>query len=87
MVAIVQDWLKETLAMTGQEDTPIKAHVSNHFLRLIIEKSVSSDARQEELLLKSWTNLAYDALKEKTKQPLRGLRLIIESKRNGNGGY
>ena len=82
MVNAAQEWLKETLVLTGLQDANIKSHVSQSFLKLIVDKPVSDDPRQEELLLKSWSNLAYDALQEKFNQPLHGLRLVIEVKRN-----
>jgi len=82
MVNAAQEWLKETLVLTGLAEAAIKAHVSQGFLKLIVDRPVADDPRQEEMLLKSWANLAFDAVQEKYKQPLRGLRLVVESKRN-----
>ena len=80
-VETAQEWLKETLVLTGQPDANVKSHVSQNYLKLIIDKPIADDPRQEEMLLKSWTNLAYDAVQEKAKQRLYGLRLFIETAR------
>lgn len=79
MVAAAQEWVKETLHMMGQLDVNVKAHVSHHYLKLMLDKPVAPDMQQEEVLLKSWSGLAIESLREKFKQPVRGLRLVLES--------
>lgn len=81
MVQSVQEWVKETLVLMGKPDITITPHVSNSYLKLSLDNQVSDDARQEETQLKSWGSLAMESLREKTNKPLRGLRIVLESKR------
>ena len=84
LVEIAKDWLKETLNLFGKSDIVITSYVNQNYLKLALSHSVSSDSRQEETQLKSWGNLAMEALREKTNKPLRNLRIILESKRHDN---
>lgn len=81
MVQSVQEWVKETLVLMGKPDITVTPHVSNNYLKLALDKQVNDDARQEETQLKSWSSLAMEALREKTNKPLRGLRIVLESKK------
>lgn len=81
MVQSVQEWVKETLVLMGKPDINVTPHVSNNYLKLSLDNQVNDDARQEETQLKSWSSLAMESLREKTNKPLRGLRIVLESKR------
>lgn len=81
MVAAAQEWLKETLVLAGLPNIGAKSHVSQNYLKLIVDQAVSEDPRQEEMLLRSWSNLAFEALQDRFKQSLRGLRIVIEVRR------
>jgi hypothetical protein len=81
MVSAAQDWLKETLSLMGLQDVHINPSVSQNYLKLEIDKHISDDSSQEETQLKSWGNLLVESIREKFNKPLRGLRVIIESRR------
>lgn len=81
MVDTAHDWVKETLVMMGKPDIIVTPYVSHNYLKLTLDQSVADDSRQEEIQLKSWGNLAMEAVREKTQKPLRSLRIILESKR------
>ncbi len=79
MVDVAQDWLKETLVMTGKPDIHITPLVSHNYLKLTLSQPVLDDPKQEETQLKSWGSLAMEAVREKAHKPLRSLRIILES--------
>ena len=79
MVDAAHDWVKETLVMMGKPDTSVNPYVSHNYLKITLDQPVAEDARQEEIQLKSWGNLAMEAVREKTQKPLRSLRIILES--------
>ena len=81
MVDIAQDWVKETLVMTGKPDIIITPLVSHNYLKLTLSNPVMEDQRQEETQLKSWGSLALEAVREKAHKPLRTLRIILEVKK------
>jgi hypothetical protein len=81
LVSAAEEWLKETLNLMGFTEIHINPSVSGGYLKLILDRPISEDARQEELQLKSWGNLIIESLREKANKPLRGLRVIIESRR------
>lgn len=81
MVQNVQEWVKETLVLMGKPDINVTPHVSHNYLKLSLDNQVNDDARQEETQLKSWSSLAMESLREKTNKPLRGLRIVLESKK------
>lgn len=81
MVQNVQEWVKETLVLMGKPEINLTTHVSNNYLKLSLDNQVNDDARQEETQLKSWSSLAMESLREKTNKPLRGLRIVLESKK------
>ncbi len=81
MVQNVQEWVKETLVLMGKPEINVTPHVSHNYLKLSLDNQVNDDARQEETQLKSWSSLAMESLREKTNKPLRGLRIVLESKK------
>jgi hypothetical protein len=83
MVSFAQEWMQETLTLSGLPSMQIKSHVSQNFLKLILDQPISEDPRQEEMLLRSWSNLAYEALLEKFRPVMRGLRIVIETRSSG----
>jgi Jag N-terminus len=81
MVEAAQDWIKETLVMMGKPDISLNANVSNNYLKIALNQPVIDDPRQEETQLKSWGSLAMEAVREKTNKPLRGLRIILATRK------
>jgi hypothetical protein len=81
MVQNAQEWVKETLVLMGKPDINVIPQVSNNYLKLSLDNQVSDDIRHEETQLKSWASLAMESLREKTNKPLRGLRIVLESKK------
>jgi len=81
MVDIARDWVQETLVLMGKTTISIQPYVSHNYLKLTLDQPVMEDFRQEETQLKSWGSLAMEAVREKTNLPLRGLRIILESKK------
>lgn len=82
MVEAAQEWLRETLVLMGHPDVTVKPYVANNYLKLTLDRSIGTDAQQEEILLKSWVGLALSALQEKFNQSLRGLRLVLDVRRS-----
>jgi hypothetical protein len=81
MVDVARDWVQETLVLMGKTNISIQPQVSHNYLKLTLDQPVMEDFRQEETQLKSWGSLAMEAVREKTNLPLRGLRIILESKK------
>ena len=81
MVNTAHDWLQETLVLMGKPDIRIIPQASHNYLKLVLDQPVLQDPRQEETQLKSWGNLAMEAVREKAQKPLHGLRIILESKK------
>lgn len=81
MANTAQDWVRDALQVMGHGTVSIAAHVSHNYLKIRLSDHIGTDAQQEEMLLKSWGNLAMDSVREKANQPLRHLRVIVESKR------
>lgn len=79
MVDAAQDWVKETLVMMGKPDIKVNTQVSHNYLKLYLDQAVLEDYKQEETQLKSWGNLAMEAVREKANKPLRSLRIVLES--------
>ena len=65
--------------MMGKPDIKVNAHVSYNYLKINLDHPVLEDARQEDTQLKSWGNLAMEAVREKMRKPFRNLRVILES--------
>lgn len=81
MVDAAQDWVKETLVMMGKPDIKVNTQISHNYLKLYLDQAVLEDYKQEETQLKSWGNLAMEAVREKANKPLRSLRIVLESKK------
>lgn len=79
MVEMAHDWAKETLVLMGKPEIRVAPHVSQNYLKLRFDQPIMEDQKQEETQLKSWGNLAMEAIREKTNKPLRNLRIILES--------
>jgi hypothetical protein len=79
MVEAAHDWVKETLVLMGKPDIKVTPQVSHNYLKLYLDQQVMDDYKQEETQLKSWGSLAMEAVREKANQPLRSLRIILES--------
>ena len=79
MVHIAQDWVKETLVLMGKPEIDVHVQPSHNYLKISLSQPVLEDAKQEETQLKSWGNLAMEAVREKNQKPLRSLRIIIDS--------
>src|ERR1700733_4025113 len=75
LVDAAQEWLKETLVLMGKPDIQISSNVSHSYLKLFLSGSILEDSRQEDVQLKSWGNLAMEAVREKSNKPLRNLRI------------
>jgi len=81
MIDAAQEWVKETLGMMNQSNINVITTAQGNFLKIELSGPVSQDGRQEEVLLKSWTNLIFEALRSRFKEQARGLRLVIESRK------
>ena len=80
MIQAATEWLRETLVMVGQPDNLFTTNTNKNYLNIVFSQPVSTDAAQEELLLKSWSSLLMDAVRQKFDGTTRGLRVGLHRK-------
>jgi hypothetical protein len=80
MIQAAIEWLRETLVMVGQPENTFTTNTNKNYLNITFVSPISTDTLQEELLLKSWSSLLMDAVRQKFDGTTRGLRVGLHRK-------
>lgn len=79
LVNSAQDWLKGSLTALGQGNINFQAEVERYALRVTFPKLITQNSEKEKMLFRSWAYLLMQALRQKYKRPLKGLKIILMS--------
>jgi predicted RNA-binding protein Jag len=73
-----KDWIKQSLQVIDN-DQNFNAEVDRYALRVTFIKSITQNGEKEKMLFRSWAYLIMQALRQKYKRPLKGLKIILMS--------
>ena len=73
------DWITGSLEIMNKGDIQVKTEVNNFALKVVFNKPIFDVIEKEKLLFKSWAYLIMQALRQKNKRPLKGLKVILMS--------
>lgn len=73
-----KDWIKQSLQVMGY-DQNFNAQVDRYALRVTFIKPLTQNGEKEKMLFRSWSFLLMQALRQKYKRPLKGLKIILMS--------
>jgi predicted RNA-binding protein Jag len=79
LVDTAQEWLKGSLSVLGQSNVTFAAEVERYALRVTFPKLITQNSEKEKMLFRSWAYLLMQALRQKYKRPLKGLKVILMS--------
>ncbi len=74
-----KDWIKQSLQLVGANDQNFNAEIDRYALRITFLKQITQDGEHEKMLFRSWAYLIMQALRQKYKRPLKGLKIILMS--------
>lgn len=79
LVDTAQEWLKGSLSVLGQSNLVFSAEVERYALRVTFPRLITQNNEKEKMLFRSWAYLLMQALRQKYKRPLKGLKVILMS--------
>jgi len=78
LVDSVKEWVKDSIKVTGA-DVSFTVEVDRYALKLLFSNLVTESSDKEKILFRSWAYLIMQALRQKYKRPLKGLKIILMS--------
>lgn len=79
LVASAQEWVKDSLSLLADNDVNFTVEVDRYALKLNFNKLVTQNNEKEKMLFRGWAYLIMQALRQKYKRPLKGLKVILMS--------
>lgn len=74
-----QEWVKDSLNLMGLQHVDFSVDIDRYALRLNFQKPLAENIEREKMLFRSWAYLIMQALRQKYKRPLKGLKIILMS--------
>ncbi|MDR3550467.1 MAG: hypothetical protein P4L31_03575 [Candidatus Babeliales bacterium] len=79
LVASSQEWVKESLSLLADNNVTFTVEVDRYALKLNFNKLITQNDEKEKMLFRGWAYLIMQALRQKYKRPLKGLKVILMS--------
>lgn len=79
LVASSQEWVKESLSLLADNNVTFTVEVDRYALKLNFNKLITQSDEKEKMLFRGWAYLIMQALRQKYKRPLKGLKVILMS--------
>ncbi|MCX5922759.1 MAG: hypothetical protein NTX86_05550 [Candidatus Dependentiae bacterium] len=79
LVAAAQEWVKDSLRILNLENIQFTVEVDRYALKLNFAGQITQGGEKEKTLFRSWAYLIMQALRQKFKRPLKGLKVILMS--------
>lgn len=77
MIDIACEWVKDTVAAMELSDITCTADVHKYQLRLTLSKPLSTNESANKALMRDYSILILQALRNRYKRPLRGFKVIV----------
>jgi len=79
LVASAQEWVNQSLQTLGLKSLDCTVEVDRYALKFQFSKLITENSEREKILFRSWAYLIMQALRQKYKRPLKGLKVILMS--------
>jgi len=74
-----QEWVKDSLKLMNLSHISFVAEADRYALKFTFQKPLMELNEKEKMLFRSWAYLIMQALRQKFKRPLKGLKVILTS--------
>ena len=74
-----QDWINMSLQSLNAQNVTFTTSVDRYALKVTFQGQITPNGDKEKLLFRSWAYLIMQALRQKYKRPLKGLKVILMS--------
>lgn len=78
LVGSAQEWVNNSLKIMGSDAT-FSVEIDRYALKLQFTKLITANHDKEKMLFRSWAYLIMQALRQRYKRPLKGLKVILMS--------
>lgn len=79
LVQAAEEWVKDSLQLMNIGAAQVSTTTDRYALKLVFSKPVLESIEKEKMLFRSWAYLIMQALRQKFKRPLKGLKVILTS--------
>jgi len=79
LVASAQEWVRDSMSLLENKDVTFTVEVDRYALKLNFNKLITHNDEKEKMLFRGWAYLIMQALRQKYKRPLKGLKVILMS--------
>ena len=74
-----QEWVKDSLQLMSLSSVSFNTEADRYALKFTFSKPLLELSEKEKMLFRSWAYLIMQALRQKFKRPLKGLKVILTS--------
>lgn len=79
LIEAAREWVQDSLTMLGQKNATFSVDVDRYALKLQFNQLITKNGDREKMLFRAWAYLIMQALRQKFKRPLKGLKIILMS--------
>lgn len=79
LIQTAQEWVKDSLQLMNLSSISFTTEVDRYALKFHFQKPLMELQEKEKLLFRSWAYLIMQAVRQKFKRPLKGLKVILTS--------
>ncbi len=79
LIEAAQEWTKDSLHLMNLSSISFDTQADRYALKFTFSKPLVEISEKEKMLFRSWAYLIMQALRQKFKRPLKGLKVILTS--------